>query len=185
MPLVSFLSRLSPLGRAALGFAVASLVLAILLQGSPRFSNASQPGGRMPPALAIQFAGTVEDVELILGEAPSPDREVMRFKLYLDFVFIPAYCGLLVTLGLLARAGSGWSRIAGSAAALCAVAGGVFDVLENRATLAIVDTSLQATSQPMIDAVRSAAATKWIVLALSVIFLSSHYVRRWLAKPKP
>jgi hypothetical protein len=177
MPLVSFLRRLSPLGRAAVGFAAASLVVFLLLQGNPRFTNASQPRGWMQPALAIQFARTVEEVDHILGDAPSADREVMRVKLYLDFVLIPSYVGLLVTWALMGMSKGGWRRMAGVGAIVCAAGAGGFDVVENLATLAIVDTPLRATTQPMIDLVTVTAQAKWTSAAVAIVLLVSRYVK--------
>ena len=171
MPLASFLSRLTPLGRVALGFAVASVVMLILMGGRPRFTNAAQPRGGWPAALAIQFAGSVQDVDLILGDAPSPDREVMRFKLYLDFVFIPIYTGLLVTLSWLAMRRGRWPKLAAGAAIVCAAGASVFDVAENLATLQIVNTPLQATSQAMIDLVTVTSDAKWISAGVAIAFL--------------
>src|SRR5262249_38560975 len=85
------------------------------------------------------FARDVDDVGLIVGEAPSPDREVMRIKLYIDFAFIAAYSSLFVVLGLLAARGpAAWHKVAGMAATMLGPAAGLFDILENRAILVVV-----------------------------------------------
>lgn len=171
MPLV--LSR-DPLVRAVWAFAVLCLVIIILMAGKPSFTNASRPPrGTGSAVLEIQFPRSVGDVDLILGEAPSPDREVMRLKLYLDFAFIAAYVGLFVSLGMLvARGPSAWARIAGAAGALCGAAAGVFDVLENRATLAILDVPLLSTTTAMMNAIRRASTAKWTLAAIAILVLS-------------
>lgn len=178
------LSR-DPLVRAAWGFGVLSLAMFVLLQGRPFFSNASKPPSGLNSQLAIQFARSVDDAELILGEAPSPDREVMRVKLYLDYAYIAVYTGLFVTLGALAARAGGWGKVAGIAGAVCGVAAGAFDIAENRAIFAILDVSVKATSQPMIDSVFRAAIAKWILAAIAVVLLLSHYLHSRFSKAKP
>ena len=84
----------------------------ILLMGPPYFTNASKPPRFGDPMLALQFARDVQDVDWILGDAPSPDREVMRVKQYVDFAFITCYTALCAGTeprSRLARAAGGWS----------------------------------------------------------------------------
>lgn len=138
----------------------------------------------MNPQVAIQFARTVEDVELILGEAPSPDREVLRIKLYLDYSFIALYTGLFVTLGMIVARGGGRWKIVGIAAVMCGAAAGVLDIAENRATFAILDISLKATTPAMIDAIRRAAIPKWTLASLAVILLLSRFVHSRISRAK-
>src|SRR5678816_299688 len=78
-----------------------------LLWGRPSFTNASKPRFG-DPMLALQFARDVQDIDWILGDAPSPDREVMRVKQYADFAFIACYASLCAALGAAAARKRGW-----------------------------------------------------------------------------
>src|ERR1700688_526250 len=139
MPLVS--SR--KLERLAGGLAVLCLAPLALLAGKPSFTNASRPPrGISDPSIALEVARSLDDVDFILGESPSPDREVMRIKQYIDLGFIASLTGLFLTLAwLLMRQGT-WGRVAGPAAMVCAAATAVFDVTEKRAILRVLDSSL-------------------------------------------
>jgi hypothetical protein len=177
------LSR-DPLVRTAWAFGVSAAALFAILLGKPGFTNASNPPGGLNPQVAIQFAHTVEDVELILGEAPSPDREVLRIKLYLDYVFIAAYTGLLISWSVLARRAGGTWKLIGIAAGVCGTAAGIFDIAENAATFAILDVSLSATTPAMIDAIRHAAIAKWSLASVAAILLLSRLVNSRISRAK-
>ena len=59
--------------------AVLNLAMIALLSGRPYFSNASHPvRGISNPVLALEVARNVAEVDAILSDAPSPDREAMR-----------------------------------------------------------------------------------------------------------
>lgn len=161
--------------RTALIFAVLTAVICILLLGSPQFSNASQPRWGSP-ILALQFVRSVGDVDLILGEEPSLDRETMRIKTYIDFGLIVCYVALLVTLAVLVMRDRGVWLAAGIVAAICALSAGIFDVIENRAILRLLDQPLRFTSQGMLNAIRGAAIAKWSLLGVTVAVLISNKV---------
>jgi len=137
------------------------------------------------PIVAIQVIQSLADVDDILNDAPSPDREVMRLKQYLDFGFIAAYTGLFLTLAYLLAGSPGWGRIAGIAAGICALGAATFDVLEDLATLRILDVKLSATTSPMMNAIRSAAFAKWSLLAITLALLSTYFLREtsWARRP--
>lgn len=152
----------------------------ILLLGHPSFTNASKPRFG-DPMLALQFARDVQDIDWILGDAPSPDREVMRVKQYIDFGFIACYTGLFLALAALAIRKGRWKQVTGIAAGICGLATGVFDVLENRAILNILDVPLRATTPAMIQAIRTPSTAKWILAGVTVVLLSVSLIRI----PKP
>src|SRR5436190_18425671 len=112
------------LQRWILLFAMLTVAMFVLLLGRPSFTNASKPRFG-DPMLALQFARDVQDVDWILGDAPSPDREVMRVKQYADFAFIASYVGLALALAALAGRKVGWRRVAGIAGGICGLAAGV------------------------------------------------------------
>src|SRR4051794_28489608 len=134
MPRVSWINSQN---RVVILLAMLTIAAFILLMGQPSFTNASKPRFG-DPMLALQFARDVQDIDWIMGDAPSPDREVMRVKQYIDFAFIACYAGLCAALGAAVARKGEWRKIAGIAAGICGVAAGVFDVLENRAILNIL-----------------------------------------------
>ena len=166
------------LERLAGAMAMFCLAVAVLLLGKPSFTNASRPPrGIADSGVAIQVARSMGEVDHILGEAPSPDREVMRFKQRIDFVFIGAYTGLFFTLASLLMRGGGWGWFAGPAAMICAAGTAVFDVMENLAILRILDVPLYRMGPQMISAIRSASAAKWNLAGLTLALLSSYFFR--------
>src|SRR5271154_5126863 len=75
--------------RAAGLLALWCIAMLVLMFSRPNFTNASKPQHSIPdPVLALQMAHDIGDVDAVLGEAPSADREVMRTKQYEDFGFI-------------------------------------------------------------------------------------------------
>jgi hypothetical protein len=150
--------RIDPAGWFALG----CILMIVILNGKPDFSNASRPArGIASPVVALQMARSVKEVDDAIGESPSPDREAMRFKQYLDFGFIACYAGLYIALAVMFR-----SRIA-AVAAICGCAAAVFDVIENFAILRIVDVPLRLTTVSMIDAIRDPSLAKWTLAFLA------------------
>lgn len=140
----------------------------LLLMGPPDFSTASVPQRWSDPQLEVQTVQDIEDLRLTLGDAPSQDRETMRIKLRVDYAFIASYVLLLISLGTIGARVGGWRRITGVAAAIAGLAAGVFDVLENLATLDILDVKIAATTEQMLAAIRQPAEIKWSLVALSV-----------------
>jgi hypothetical protein len=149
----------------------------ILLLGRPYFTNASRAPRFGDPMLALQFARDVQDVDWILGDAPSPDREVMRVKQYVDFGFITCYAALCAALGAAAARKGGWRLVTGIAAGICGLATGVFDVLENRAILNLLDVPLRATTPAMLQAIRGPSTAKWVLAGVTVVLLSASFIR--------
>ena len=181
MPLASS----ARLRRLAGALAILCLVLVILLRGKPYFTNASHPPRGIPDSeVAIQVARSPAEIDNILGNAPSPDREVMRFKQYIDFAFTAAYTALFLTLALMLMREGGWGRLAGAAAMVCAVATGVFNVLQDVAILRILDIPLDALPSAAINAIRSAAAAKWALAAVTEGFVSGLFLKQrgWLGR---
>ena len=173
------------LQKLAGALSVLCIVFVVLLQCKPYFTNAARPPRGIPdPGVALQVAGDIGEIDDILGDAPSPDREVMRFKQYLDFGFIAAYAGLFLVLASLLPGESGWARMAGATAMVCAIATATFDVLENAAILRILDVPLRFTTPGMINAIRSASTAKWALAALTLTLLSALFMRRsgWLSR---
>jgi hypothetical protein len=164
------------LGRMVVLLALMTTAAFVLLLGPPSFTNASKPRFG-DPMLALQFARDVQDVDWILGDAPSPDREVMRVKQYADFGFIACYTALALALGRLTARKGGWKRISGIAAGICGLAAGVFDILENRAILNLLDVPLRATTPAMLQAIRGPSTAKWILAGVTVVLITASLIR--------
>jgi hypothetical protein len=164
------------LGRVTVLLAMLTVAAFALLMGRPTFTNASKPRFG-DPMLALQFARDVQDIDWILGDAPSPDREVMRVKQYADFGFITCYTALFLALSALLIRRGGWRRIAGVAAGIAGLATGVFDVLENRAILMLLDVPLRATTPAMIQAIRGPSTAKCILAGVTVVLLAVSFIR--------
>jgi hypothetical protein len=181
MPLASSARLRRPAG----ALAILCLVLVILLRGKPYFTNASHPPRGIPDSeVAIQVARSLAEIDDILGNAPSPDREAMRFKQYIDFAFTAAYTALFLTLAAMLMREGGWGRLAGATAMVCAVATGAFNVLQDVAILSILDIPLDALPSAAINAIRSAAAAKWALAAVTEAFLSGLFLKQrgWLGR---
>jgi len=165
--------------RLAQALAVLCLMIIILMAGKPAFTNASLPvRGIHDPGIALQVARNVDEVDSILGEAPSADREVMRLKQYVDFAFIAAYVSLAVVMcWVLARR----MRLAAIALLGCTIAAGTFDILENLAILRLLPLELSQTTQPVIEAIRAPSAFKWSLISVALVLLSIFFFdsRRW------
>jgi hypothetical protein len=167
----------NPLHRVVLLLAMLTVAAFFLLLGRPYFTNASKPPRFGDSMLALQFARDVQDVDWILGDAPSPDREVMRVKQYVDFGFIACYTALFIALSVLVIRKGGLRKATGIAAGICGLAAGVFDVFENRAILNLLDVPLRATTPAMIQAIRGPSTAKWILAGVTLVLLAVSFVR--------
>ncbi len=146
--------------------AVLNLAMIALLLAHPHFSNASRPvRGVSDPILAMEMVRNIPEVDAVLADSPSPDRETMRIKQYADFGFIGAYAALYVLMSLLLiREG----RSLAISAAVLGVLAAVFDVIENIGILRIVDVDLEHTTQAMVDAIRYPSLIKWTLASLAL-----------------
>jgi hypothetical protein len=144
-----------------------------LLNVQPYFSNACRPPrGIASPVIAMEVVRNAEEVDAILGEAPSPDREAMRIKQYVDFGFIAAYFGLFAAARRLVGGAAGW------AVAICGAAAGAADVIENIGILRVVNADLRHTTQAMIDAIRVPSLIKWTLVWVALVLLGRFFVRQ-------
>lgn len=167
--------RLPKLERIIGWLALACVVMIVILNGKPSFSNASIPQrGIRDNVLALQVARNVKEVDAILGDAPSPDREAMRLKQKIDFVFIACYLGLYLALALLFFPRT---RLISATAAVAGIATAVFDVRENLAILSIVDVPLSHTTQAMVDAIRMAGLTKWLLAYFTTALFATLFLK--------
>ena len=141
-----------------------NLAMIALLLGRPHFTNASRPvRGIKDPMIAMEMVRDTSEVDLVLSDAPSADREVMRIKQYAGFAFIACYAALFVAMAFLLA-----PRKIAIAAGVMGVAAAIFNVIENLGILRIVDVDLSHTTQAMIDAVRYPSLIKWTLASLAL-----------------
>lgn len=153
------------------------VVFLVVLAGRPSFTNASLVvRGVADPVVALQMARSADDVEAVLGDAPSPDREVMRVKQYVDFGLIAGYCGLALAICLALRR-SGRGRVAWLLGIVAALAG-FNDVRENLITLRVVNLDLSQINRAMLDQLRLISMGKWAFLAAASVVLAAVTVRQ-------
>ena len=153
------------------------LVFLVVLAGRPSFTNASLPvRGIADPVVALQMARDAADVEAIIGDAPSADREVMRIKQYVDFALIAGYLALalMIATALIRTRHRRLALVIGAIAVLAALA----DVLENLGTLRVVNLPLSQLTPVTLDALRLASITKWNLLLSANTLLATITVAR-------
>jgi hypothetical protein len=152
--------------RIAWALAAWCLVFLVVLAGRPSFTNASLPvRGVADPVVALQVARDAADVEAIMGDAPSADREVMRVKQSL---------ALLVATAL-SRARRRLALVMGGVAVLAAIA----DILETLGTLRVVNLTLTQLTPVTLDALRLASITKWnLLLSANTLLATVTVVRK-------
>jgi len=165
------------LTRIAWALAAWCLVFLIVLSGRPSFTNASLPvRGVSDPVVALQMARNTEDVEAVLSDAPSADREVMRVKQYVDFGLIAGYLALAMVIGL-ALARNGRRHIA-LLLACAAILAAFLDIRENLDTLRVVNLNLSRINPSMLTALRFTSVAKWTLLAAAIALLAGVTVTR-------
>jgi hypothetical protein len=166
------------LERAALALAALCFVLVFALNGRPYFTTSSfPPRGIMDPHVALQMVRSVREVDALLGDAPSADREVMRVKQYIDFAFILAYAALFIVVGIALLRVSRWALAIGFFGVMAAL----HDVMENRDILQIVDIPLSAVTAPMISHLHLMSVIKWMsaAIAMGLLGVFTLSARRW------
>jgi hypothetical protein len=162
--------------------AVLTLAMIAILLGRPSFSNGSRPvRGISSPVLAMEVARNVAEVDAILSDSPSADREAMRIKQYADFGFISGYACLFVVTGILLIP---QGRTIAILAVVLGVLAAIFDVVENLGILRVVNTDLEHTTQAMIDAVRYPSLAKWTLASLALGLLAILFLRIKRAGPR-
>ena len=159
-----------------------------ILWGRPSFSNASRPPrGISDPLVAISTARDLDEIDDVLSDAPSPDRETMRIKQYIGFGLIASYAALSLALSALFARTSRvqthhwerhWERRVAIGAAITVIGAALFDVVESAAILRILDIDLRHTTPAMIDALRWPGVEKWILIGIAlglfaILFLAS------------
>lgn len=169
------------LERIAQVLAAVCFVLLSVMAGRPFFTNASRPPrGIADPQIALQMARNPAEIDAVFADVPSPDREVMRLKQYVDFAFIGTYALLAVVLSEILAHRSKAARII----ALLAIVAAFFDVRENSIILRIIETPLASTTQAMVDMLHTTSVTKWVFTLSAVAMLSAYWLttRRWFMR---
>lgn len=165
--------------RLAQFLAVLCLVILAVMAGKPSFTNASQPVRAIAdPAIALQTVRNVDELDAILSDAPSADREVMRIKQYIDFAFIVIYAALSVVMAWAMRQRHRWVA---PGVALFTLAAAASDTSENLAILRLLPQSLSETTPAALAAIRTPSLIKWSLVSFALVLLSLFFLnaRRW------
>lgn len=165
--------------RLAQILAVLCLVIVAVMAGKPSFTNASQPvRGIADPGIALQTARGIDEIDAILSDTPSADREVMRIKQYIDFAFIATYAIMSLVMAWALRKRQRWVALGVSALTLAAA---VFDAAENLAILRLIPLPLSETTGDAINAIRTPGIVKWSLVSGAVVLVSIFFLqsRRW------
>jgi len=163
--------------RIAWALAAWCVVFLVVLAGRPSFTNASLPvRGVADPVVGLQMSRDAADVEAIVGDAPSADREVMRIKQYVDFALIAGYLALalLIAAALVRTRHRRLGLVVGGLAVLA----GLADVLENLGTLRVVNLTLGQLTPVTLDALHLVSIVKWNLLLSANALLATVTVAR-------
>jgi hypothetical protein len=169
------------LERVAQVLAVLCLIAVVLLNGRPYFTAFSiPPRGIRDPHVALQMARSVEEVDAILSQAPSPDRVAMRMKQYIDLAFIAFYAALFVVMSMALARRTRWAWTI----AVFGVLAAIFDVLEDVDILHIVDIPLESTTAQMVLHLHLMSVVKWMFAAVAIGLLGALTLRsrRWFMR---
>jgi hypothetical protein len=171
------------------GVAALSLIVIVIwmLVTSRRFEPVAPgnlPGGFNGRVMAMEFVDSVPAVSVILGPNYAHNSEVMRDEMVIDYIFIGGYALLYVTVGLLLkRRYCLWASYLAGVAIVSGIAAAMFDVVENRAILNILDTP--EITQAMVNAVRDASLVKWTLnctamAILAIAFYGVSKIASWI-----
>lgn len=134
------------------------------------------PGGFKGPVIALEFAGSVCDIEGILGGDEHQNRKDIRSALGFDTYFIIAYWLFFVVMGVvLTQRGLQWVTWIGVAAILGGTGAAIFDFIENSRIRKVLDTPLAQTTSEMALNIRAATLWKWGLSFLTVLLLAATF----------
>lgn len=139
----------------------------------------SLPPGFLTPIIAFEFADDSADVVTIFGPADSQEREELIRRITnstsLDFAFLIFYGAFLLSFALIAEKQTGKRHY--YLAALLAVIAPLFDVLENRQLLAIMEQLLVGETQFELAPLQWFTWVKWGSLALAFLLFAPFFRR--------
>ena len=122
-----------------------------------------------PNIVAFELAGTVEAASKIISDWSSQQIERVRISIYLDFVFILAYCSAFM---FACRASSNYSGVqffskTGKQLVVLIWIAGLCDAAENIAML----KTLREISQTPVSVAFYTATVKFGILLLALVFI--------------
>jgi len=170
----------------------AALVFVVALYmefGLGSFVQIGGPGERLPGGfrghvLAMEFVRNGDDVERVVGPPGHVNRETMRRKINVDFVWIGCYTLLFFLVAvLLAGRGVPSSIYMAAVAFICAASAAGFDVVENRGMLGAMELPKERATAEALQFIREAALLKWALsyVAVGVLALTFFGGDRWVS----
>ena len=123
------------------------------------------PAGYTNPVLALELAAKGSEIDAINRSDGGTSNEFMKKHLLKDFGYIAIYVVFFSCLALLlTELISGWSKYLTLGAVVCAVMGGVFDVIENLRMLKATSTQAGAATDSLANSIRYPSLVKWALL---------------------
>lgn len=143
--------------------------------GARSFSCVQQPclpNGFRGHVAALEFARTVPEVEAIVGDKGSPNRDVMRRQLNRDFIFIILYLVLYLLLAVALFRATSFAPLLTVITVVAAFCTAGFDVLENVRALRVLDLPLASLDGPQVAGILDASLIKWTFSFVTIALLS-------------
>ena len=165
----------SPFAWAALASAVATVMLAVLMQvQGPQVSEL--PAGWFTPVLAFEFATTPAELFWMANDAEV--RADLHTLHRWDTLFPFAYAGLFACTAAALRSQNRWAAALGVFAGLVVAPA---DLYENYVLMGIVDAlSAGASPEPGLAALPLATSIKWVALATGGLAIAWGHRTWWL-----
>jgi hypothetical protein len=159
--------------------AVVVLTIGACMFAASDFKHRSLPRGFESPVLAMEMARSMEEIKAIVGGPGHSDRSQMRSQQHMDFLFIVAYWSEFLLIGvLLWHRNFSLARLLALIAWSCATLAAGLDVRENVGILGVLSAPPTPEHDPLVQAVRFAATSKWLLLFVAMILLSFVFIRR-------
>jgi hypothetical protein len=165
--------------RISAAVAVVVLTIGACMFVAADFEHRSLPRDFKSPVLAMEMARSMDEVKAIVGEPGNSDRSQMRSQQRMDFLFIVAYWSEFLLIGvLLWHRNFSLARPLALIAWLCATLAAGLDVRENVGILGVLSAPPRPDYDPLVQAVRFAATSKWLLLFVAMVLLSFVFIGR-------
>ncbi len=129
------------------------------------------PGGLRMPALAIELVDSPAEAQSVIEQAEASKPGKLKAGIRLDWFIICFYWATFLGLSLAllfgsSRVSAGWAAAAGG----CATAAALFDILENRFVLRLLQET--PITQTTLTGVQRATLWKWGLLFIALAFFA-------------
>lgn len=157
-----------------LKFASAALLIAVVLMGIFGVDRSRDlPARYDSPMLALEMAQSQQQVDQIAGGRDTGTRKRFRLNTWIDFGFLVAYGWFFFLLARLLRLRTfRHAKALGTIAAIAAIGGAAFDVVENVVLFSVLDGGTG------FGWLRAATLAKWGAIGVTACLLVCLFLRR-------